>query len=271
MNHEKLLLEKGDSIATITLNRPDKRNALDVEALSKFVQCLDELAADRKTRVIIITGAGQGFCTGVDVAAVSQMTASSDAATSSQQARTRFLEPFPNTGPLAKRLWACPKPTIAAINGVVAGFGVAIVCLCDHRIASDKATFTSGFIRRGLAVEQGLSHLLPRLMGVSNALEFLTTGESKDAGWAEKTGLVRQVVSAEELMKATRDLASRLATMPPLALECIKQLVHQGLDTDFNTQLYLEYQSALMLSRTEDFKEGVSAFLEKRAPVFRGR
>lgn len=268
MSYQRILLEKANHTTTLTLNRPEKYNAWDVLFLQEFRQCMDELSSDDETRAIIITGAGRSFCPGLDVAAVAE--ASADPIASGMGLAT-LSQPFGLAQVVPTSLRACRKPTIAAINGATAGLGIALICHCDYRIASEQATFTPAFIKLGLAAELGLTYILPRLIPLPVALEFLSTGETRDARWAERFGLVREVVTPEGLMEAAQTLASKLVKMPPIALQTLKQMIYEGLETDFDTQLRAEGHASSILTQTEDYKEGVLSFLEKRPPIFKGR
>jgi len=268
MSYERILLEKDNYVTTLILNRPEKYNAMDATFLHEFKQCLEELSKDDETRAIIITGAGRSFCPGLDVEAVAQASADPVA---SGMGRATLSQPFGMAQVVPDTLRACGKPTIAAINGATAGLGLAMICFCDYRIASEQATFAAAFIRLGLAAELGLTYILPRIITLPVALEFLSLGERKDARWAERVGLVREVVPPESLMEAAQTLAGKLAKMPPLSLQTLKQLIYEGLYANCDMQIRSEGQATAMLSQTEDCKEGVRSFLEKRPPVFQGR
>jgi enoyl-CoA hydratase/carnithine racemase len=266
--YKNIILNKENYVTTLTLNRPEKHNAMDAVSLREFSQCMDELTKDDETRAIIITGAGRFFCPGMDLGAVAQAV---DDPMSIDMGRSTLLQPFGLAQVVPTCLRTCYKPTIAAVNGAAAGMGLALACLCDYRIASEQAIFTPGFINLGMAAELGLTYILPRLMPLPVALEFLSTGEKRDARWAERFGLVREVVPPEGLMQAAQTLAAKLVKMPPIALQTLKQLIYQGLETNFDVQLRTEGHASSILTQTEDYKEGVLSFLEKRPPVFRGR
>jgi 2-(1,2-epoxy-1,2-dihydrophenyl)acetyl-CoA isomerase len=267
MAYERIAVAKTKHVATLTLNRPEKHNAFDGLALEEFGQCMDELSNDQDTRVIIITGAGKSFCAGSDTAYVSQL----QAGTGNTAERFDFNKPFGPYQVLPSSLHNCPKPTIAAINGFTSGIAVALISLCDYRIASDKATFTPQFVNFGLAAEMGLSYTLPRVTSLSVALEFLSTGEKRDAQWAKECGLVKAVTSPDGLMDSAMELANKLASMPPVSVESIKRLVYQAINSGFEAQLQFEVRVGAALSQTEDCQEAVIAMMEKRAPVFKGK
>src|SRR5258705_4300304 len=212
MANERISVDKTNHVTTLTLNRPEKHNAFDGVALQEFGQCMDELSKDEDTRVIIITGAGKSFCAGSDTAYISQIQADMGAAAG----RFNFDEPFGPYQVLPSSLHNCPKPTIAAINGFTSGIAVALISLCDYRIASEKASFTPQFVNFGLAAEMGISYTLPRITSLSAALEFLSTGEKRDALWAKECGLVKEVTPPERRMEQGMELANNLAVIPPL-------------------------------------------------------
>lgn len=267
MTFERILVQKDERSATLTLNRPEKYNAMDLTFLKEFKDCLDELERDGEVRVIIITGAGPSFCPGLDVEAVGK--AAADPVGSGMGLGT-LDKPFALSQNVPDALLACRKPTIAAVNGATAGMGLALACFCDYRIASERATFTTGLIKLGLAAELGLTYILPRLIGLSTALEFLSTGEKKDAQWAQRVGLVRQVVPPGELLTSAKALAGTLASMPPLAMQMLKQLVYESSGNSYEAQTLMEGYAGSILSQTADHREGIAAFLEKRPAVFKG-
>ena len=268
MSYQRISVEKAGGAAVVTLNRPEKHNALDMLFFREFGPYIDALKEDADVRAIIITGAGRSFCAGIDFADLAQAVGDPAAMT---QSRPGLSRPFGLLQDVPGSLRSCHKPTIAAVNGFASGMGMSLICLCDYRIASEQASFAPGFVNLGLAGELGITQLLPRVVGLTAGLKFLSLGETRDAGWAEKCGLVSEVVPPECLMDAARDLATRLAQMPPIALEMVKQLVYQGLKADFELQLRSEAYAASLLLQTEDCQEGMRAALEKRPPVFKGR
>jgi 2-(1,2-epoxy-1,2-dihydrophenyl)acetyl-CoA isomerase len=268
MPYQRILVEKANYIATLTLNRAEKHNALDMLFFREFGQCMDELEGDGDTRVVIITGAGRSFCSGVDFADLAQ--AIGDPSLMAE-GLADLNQPFGPLQAVPRSLRTNHKPVIAAINGFTSGMGLALACLCDYRIASERATFAPGFINLGLAGELGLTYLLPRITGLPVAFQFLSTGETRDASWAERYGLVEEVVPPQSLIEAAQALGSKLAEMPPVALGMLKQLLYQGLETSFDFQLRFEFQAASRLLQTEDCQEAMRAALEKRPPVFKGR
>src|ERR1700712_10987 len=267
MTNERISVDKADHVATLTLNRPEKHNAFDGVALAEFGQRMDELSNDEDTRAIIITGAGKSFCAGSDTAYISQIQAD----LGSVAGRFDFTKPFGPYQVIPSSLHNCPKPTIAAINGFTSGIAMALISLCDYRIASERASFTPQFVNFGLAAEMGISYTLPRITSLSTALEFLSTGEKRDAEWAKECGLVKEATSPEGLMDSALALANKLASMPPVSVENIKRLVYQATDPGFDAQLQFEARVGTALAQTEDCREAIIALMEKRAPVFTGK
>jgi 2-(1,2-epoxy-1,2-dihydrophenyl)acetyl-CoA isomerase len=267
MRNERISVETANHISTLTLNRPEKHNAFDGLALQEFGECMTELSENDDTRVIVITGAGKSFCAGSDTAYISEIQAGMEKSSE----RFNFHRPFGQYYVLPSTLHNCPKPTIAAVNGFTSGIAVSLISLCDYRIASENAVFAPQFVNFGLAAEMGISYTLPRVTSLSTALEFLSTGERRDARWAKECGLVKEVTSPEGLMESALELAAKLASMPPVSVENIKRLVYQAIDPGFEAQLQFEARVGTALGKSEDCREAVVAMMEKRAPVFKGR
>jgi 2-(1,2-epoxy-1,2-dihydrophenyl)acetyl-CoA isomerase len=261
VDYETIKYEKGDSIATITLNRPDRLNAMSNRLLNELVASLGEADSDREVRAIIITGAGRGFCSGADLNPEEEAT----------QDVARHPELFDLFGKMAVTLENARKPLLAAVNGAAVGAGLSLALGCDFRIASDQSRFSAIFVRRGLVPDGGASLLLPRIVGLSRAVEMLFLGDIIDAREAERIGLVSRVVPHQELMSVTRELAERLAKGPPLALELMKNITYRGLQHN-NLALQVEAEAAAnhITMASEDYAEGVRAFMEKREAQFKG-
>ncbi len=280
MVYRTLILEKEGPIAVVTLNRPEAGNALSDQLNEEIDTVLRELNRERDIRVIIITGAGKYFCTGVDLT----MFASSESeARGHDKEQTAISESEQEQGEevtwgkgtiagAVVMIRSMGKPVIAAINGPAAGAGLSLALACDIRVASDRARFTTAFVRRGLAPDTGGSFTLPRIIGLPRACELFFTGDTIDAGEAEKISLVNRVVPHDNLMPAVRDLANRIAKNPPLAVAFTKKALYQSMvETDIIEQMSNEYSIQEKLLCTEDFQEATKAFLEKRQPVFKGR
>ncbi|TAK34415.1 MAG: 2-(1,2-epoxy-1,2-dihydrophenyl)acetyl-CoA isomerase [Chloroflexota bacterium] len=268
MPHENITYAMEHGVATITLNRPNKMNAIDAPMVRELIGAIDTARDSDEVRTVVVTGAGRAFCAGADLAS----SASGADPKLPWVTRPMRLEPLVGLGALAKRLHAFHKPLIAAVNGVAVGAGLAIACLCDLRVASRQAGFGAVFVRRGIVADTGTTFLLPRIVGVEKALELMWTGEIIDADEAQRLGLVSKVVAHEELMPAAMGLAMRIAQGPSTAVELIKRVVYEGLEANnFALQLSYEAWAQSVCVQTDDFNEGVKAFLDKREPTFIGR
>ena len=257
MEYEDLLLEKDDcGIATLSLNVPSKLNAITVKMGMKLPLAVDEVARDDRVRVLIVTGAGRGFCSGADVAAIQVLTEGAE--------QSRFNR-FQVTGwPVADIFPRLLKPTIAAVNGPCGGGGLSLALSCDIRIASETARFGVAQVARALVPDFGLTYYLPLAAGMSNALELMYTAELIDATQALRIGLVSQVVPPDDLMETARELARKIAKQAPLSVELTKKMVWRGLFDRLERQLDLETDSIRICRQSEDHRKNVKAFLEKR-------
>src|SRR5580700_6652558 len=273
MSYEQITHETADRVATITLHRPDKLNAWTQKMDEEVGTAIRAAAADDGVRVIILTGAGKGFCAGAD------MTLLSAISQESQPRAGRFLVNDEQNGDARadfrrKHAWllSVPKPIIAAVNGPAVGLGFIVPLYCDFRFASEKARFSAIFSKRGLVAEYGLAWVLPRLIGVPNAIELMFTSKMVDAGEALRIGLVSRVFPEESFLGAVQEFARELAmTVSPRSLRVMKRQIYTGLLQNLDEA----YEDALAEMRgsfgTEDFREGVAHFLEKRAASFTGR
>ena len=263
MDYQDIIYTEEGGIATMTLNRPNEMNALSPDMRKSIYEVVEKISKDKMVRVLIITGAGRAFCSGADVKSLAE-----NANRPTNQKRSDKT----GSGRVSVHILMqkCEKPIIAAINGVAAGAGLDLAMACDIRIASDKARFAEVYIRRGLLPVEGGIHLLPRLVGIDKACQLIWTGDMIDAREAERIGLVTTVVPHEELEIATRELAEKLAKTAPLAIQRAKRAIYAGLNMDLESSM--NYIQPLMreIMQSEDHKEGIQAFLEKREPIFRG-
>lgn len=268
MVYKSIILEKSDGIATVTLNRPDKLNSLNHMILQEMVKAIDDVRENDEIKVLVITGAGRAFCSGADLTSEIYGTDPKQPGIN----RPFRLEPFVSFGTVMKRLRNFHKPIIAAVNGVVAGGGLSMVCLCDIRIASEQAKFSAIFVKRALVADCGTTYTLPRLVGIQKALELMWTGDMIDAKEAERIGLVSKVVPHDQLMATVRELATKIANGPSVAIELMKKIVYEGFEANnFAASLAYEGWAQEMCFLTDDIKEATNAFLEKREPKFTGK
>ena len=256
-----ILLDISDRIATITLNRPEKLNALSGELLDMLPGVVQKVADDKGARCLILTGAGRGFCAGGDIAGM----ASRDALGEDPVARLRRNEEA------SRLLHEMPKPTIAMINGPAAGAGLSLALACDIRIVGESARFGTAFVRIGFSGDYGGTWMLQRLVGPAKARELYFTGELIDAREAERIGMVNRVVPDDQLTAETRAFAERIAKGPPIALARMKQNMNLGLVSDYSKLLDAEAEGMIMTAMTEDNREAIKAFLDKRPAEFHGR
>lgn len=268
VKYETIILEKKDNIATLTLNRPHKMNAMNATFFEELGDALHRVEQDEEVRVLIITGAGRAFSTGGDIGMLRDMFVIPP---EKQGRRVLALEEFRRKSGAMLEIQKLPKPVIAAVNGVAAGGGLMLALVTDIRIASEKATFSHVFARRGLP-DGASTYLLPKLVGVSKALELAYTGDFIDAREAERIGLVNKVVPHDRLMQSAIELAAKIAKGPPITYALTKDAMYRGLNaTDLDLHLDYEIKVVALTMDTQDFEEGMTAFLEKREPLFRGR
>jgi len=274
MAYKALILEKEGPISIITLNRPKVGNSFDVILGAELDHAVKHVGGDRDSRVLIITGAGKYFSTGIDLSmfATSGRHASGIVAIQDVLPSDEDETPGKGTGVAAAiRIRDMPKPVIAAVNGPAVGQGLAIALACDIIIASDKASFSMAFVKRGVNPDTGASFNLPRLVGPQKACELTFTGDTIDALKAERIGLVSRVVPQDELLITARELAKRIAKNPPLAVGFAKSQLYQAmLETDMVEHMKREVEIMERLMKTADFLEAAAAFMEKREPVFKG-
>jgi 2-(1,2-epoxy-1,2-dihydrophenyl)acetyl-CoA isomerase len=245
------------AVLTITLNRPDVLNAFNTEMHRALAGALRE-ARDPAVRAVVLTGAGRGFCVGQDLTEFRE-------APGDIGSRLRG-----NYHPNIRAIRALEKPVIAAVNGAAAGAGMSIACACDLRIAADSASFVPAFINIGLIPDSGGSYFVTRILGPARAFEWLASGKKLTAAEAHAWGLVSEVVEADALAARAAELAAQLAALPTRGIGMTKRLLDHAVDASLEEQLEREAQLQAAATQTEDFREGVAAFLEKRPPNFRG-
>jgi len=261
---ERHLVEAiSDGVATLTLNRPDRLNALSTPIMEGLLEALPRLAGDPGVGVIVLTGAGRGFCAGGDVKRMAEEPDARSAPDAVARLRGRME--------ISRLLHELPKPTIAMVNGAAAGAGMALALACDLRFAGQSARFITAFAKVGFSGDFGGSYFLSKLVGTAKARELYYTAESIDAAQALALGVVNRVVPDAELVETTMDFARRLAHGPRIALGLMKQNFNAAEHASLSELLDLEAQRQVETGRTEDHKEAARAFVEKRAPVFAGR
>ena len=264
-SYETLRVERPrDGIVLATLDRPQRLNAMTFQTFDEFVLLCDEVAGDPDARVLVVTGAGRGFCAGLDLDQAQQ------------------LAGMPATEMLAgQERWAAgiaafrrlPKPVIAAVNGPAAGAGMALALAADMRLASTDARFNAAFVRIGLSGgDVGVSWMLPRIVGLGRAAEILFTGRLVDAAFAERIGLVNAIVEPERLLDAALELADEMAANSPFGLRLTKQVLQTNVDApSLEAAIELENRNQVLATRTDDMVEALAAFREKRTPDWSGR
>ncbi len=258
MPYETLLIDDAQGVRTITMNRPESLNALNETLKAELADALKAAERDDTVRCLVLTGAGRAFCSGADL----------KEASAQQKSYGESLRRAYN--PIILRLRSIEKPVIAAVNGVAAGAGCSLALACDLRVASDKASFIEAFVKIGLVPDSAATFLLPRLVGLGKALEMAFTGDALDAGAAESLGLVSRVVPGDALMEVTMELAQRLAQAPTRAIGLTKRAMNRALTLDLEAALNYEADVQEIAGRTNDHKEGLQAFAEKRPPRFTG-
>ena len=256
--NQDILIEKGDGIATVILNRPEVKNALSMDMIKRLKEIFDRFVEDDTVKAVVITGAGDDFCSGADLAHV--------------QENNSFVRiGCPSAQEVVSSIMDLEKPVIAAVDGYATAGGCELAIACDIRIASEEARFGELFIRIGLIPGMVGIYLLPRLVGPGRAKEFVFTGDIVDAIEAERMGLVNRVVPKESLLSEAKALARRLADGPVLAIGKAKSAINRSMDSDLRGTLDHMAAVQMKLCETEDHREGVTAFLEKRKPKFIGK
>ena len=263
MTEDLILYTVEDHVATITFNRPENQNTISGPMLAKLSQLLIESDADEEIRAIVITGTGKFFCAGLDLRG-SDITDN----LTKENKKPANLD-LRNTPPTV--LHNLDTPTIAAINGSAAGYGMDLALGCDIRIMTDGAKLAAAFTSRGVVPESGGTWILPRLIGWSKASEIIFTGKTLSAKESEDMGLVSKVVNSNEIYEEASVLAGKIAKNAPLAVQASKRMMRMGLNENFDDHVHHVFLQLLPLFQSDDFKEGMASFMEKRDPDFKGR
>ncbi|MFZ4066823.1 MAG: enoyl-CoA hydratase/isomerase family protein [Phenylobacterium sp.] len=263
---DEVLYEVSEGIATLTLNRPERLNTISGPMLHQLTALLVQANEDPEVRVVVLTGTGKAFCAGLDL--VGATTGTGIGSDPSSQNVSVNLD-LRNTPPTV--LFAMDKPTICALNGSAAGYGMDTAMGCDIRIMARSAKMAAAFVRRGVVPESGGTWILPRLLGWARAAELIFTGRTLSAEESLELGLTNAVVPDEEIYTAARAMALEIAGNAPLAVQSAKRLMRMGLNETFNDHVHHVYLQFLQLIRTRDFREGMVSFLEKRPADFTGR
>ena len=261
---QTVLVANESGVRTITLNRPKVLNAFNLELSAALNRAVADAAADDTVRCVVITGAGRAFCAGQDLVELSESYRGDAPIELGQRLRDNYNPAFAG-------IRAMGKPVVASVNGVAAGAGCSLALVCDLRIAGNSASFIEAFINVGLVPDCTSTYMLPRLIGVSRAMELAFTGRKVEAGEALRIGLVNQVVPDDKLSAETMALAQRLAAQPTRAIGLTKRALNSAWTASVDAQLDLEAGFQAIAVRTQDHQEGLHAFLEKRRPEFQGR
>ncbi len=261
---DEVLFSIEEHVATLTLNRPDRLNAISMPMLERLSALLRQCDRDPEVRVIVLTGAGRGFCAGLDL---KDLAAGKNIGSEGTLGVGRFdLHDAP---PIV--LHGVDKPTLCALNGAAAGYGMDLALGCDVRVAADGAKLAASFAKRGVLPESGGTWLLPRLVGWSRACEIAFTGRTLDASECLSLGLVSRIVPGDRLQEEVKALAAEIAANAPLAVQATKRMMRLGLDETFEANVHHVFLQLLPLFRSKDFGEGLKAYLERRSPRFEGR
>ncbi len=265
---ESLLSERGNEVLTLTINRPHVGNALDAPTVLSLIDILEGLAADpADVRAVLLRSEGKHFCTGADISG--RGSSGGDGGHPAIGHMVRSLSRGPHR--LVETLWSCRLPVVAELTGRTSGLGLHLALACDFTVAAQSSTFAEPFAQRGFNVDSGGSWLLPRFVGLSRAKRLLYTAEPIDAPTALDWGLISEVVSDDAIEARAAELAGELATGPTFAVGTIKALVHRNLHTELGAAMAAEAHGVELSIRSNDFKEGMRAFVEKRPPDFTGR
>jgi enoyl-CoA hydratase/carnithine racemase len=261
---DDVLYAVSDHVATLTLNRPERMNTISGPMLDQLTRLLVQADQDPEVRCVVLTGTGRAFCAGLDLNAATS--GEGIGASGAAMAATLDLRETPPTV-----LNAMDTPVICALNGSAAGYGMDLAIGCDIRLMAEGAKMAPAFVKRGIVPESGGTWLLPRLLGWAKAAEIIFTGRTLEAAECLELGLANALVPAGDLPARAAAMAAEIASNAPLAVQASKRMMRMGLDERFDTHVQHVYLQLLPLFRTEDFREGMASFLEKRVAVFRGR
>ena len=270
-DYKHIILEKdpNEHIARLTINRPERRNALNDNATAEMGQAIDDVAADDDIRVLILTGAGQAFCAGGDLNALK---GGSDPGMWVSENTDDIRRSFGLAQRMILGLQRMEKPVIAMINGTAVGAGFDIACACDIRIASPKARFMVAYVRIGLFPGFGGTWLYPRMLGsIGKAAELLFTGDFLEAADAYRLGFLNKLVAEEDLESTTMEMARRIAAGPPIAMRLSKLMLYKGMEFDLETAMQMAAAAETITLTSQDHEEGTASFRESRDPKFEGR
>ena len=260
MENSSVRYDVEDQVAAITLNRPDRYNSVNHDLVEGLIACLDKARDDKQVRAILITGEGRGFCAGADMADFAGVTPEDVGA---------YIPTF--YGSIVRRIVSIPKPVIAAINGSVAGVGLAFALACDLRVMADNGSMRYAFINIGLGPDGGAGWFLSRLVGYSRAFEIAVEGEKIPAKRCLELGLTNKVVAADDLLEEAHKWAVHLANRPTLGIGITKKALHHATTHTLMETTVLEAENQVRALKSQDHSEGVQAFLQKRQPVFQGK
>jgi len=268
VEYTEILYSVTDGVATITLNRPEKMNAFSTKMIAEWTDAIEKARDDDDARVVVITGAGRGFCSGMDVAAEAggQGLLKTESGPADRRNSLRY-----NVHRVARALGLLDKPYIAAVNGPAAGAGMDMASMTDIRYCSETARFGMAYVRMGIVPGDGGAYFLPRIVGMAKALEIMWTGDMFDAQEALRIGYVSKVCPADALQEETHAFAARLAEGPNVAIQLMKRLAYRSQDVTLDQALDLAQSAMVVAQGTEDAKEGPQAFMERRKPAFKGR
>jgi enoyl-CoA hydratase/carnithine racemase len=265
---DPVLYEVDDHVATITLNRPDRMNAISVPMLQQLAERLEQADLDESVRVILVTGAGRAFCAGLDIKDAMAGTGIGGGSASGQRGGLRHL----STRNLPTiELFEMDTPVIGVINGAAAGYGLDLALGCDIRLVADDAKIITGFAKRGVVPESGGTWYLPRLLGWAKAAEIGFMGKDLTGTEAAEMGLANRALPADDLMPTAREWADAIAANAPLAVKAMKRLFRHGLTEDFQSHSHHVLLQTMLLFQSNDFTEGITSFAERRPPNFTGR